>query len=635
MIELIESLVSAEFIRSFAWTLIHSLWQGALLALLAGIILILLRKYRPGARYTILYFIFMLLPVICAVTFIIIYNPDNLVAQPDPANAIQTEMPANEGQFLANDNIVDANQVWFQALVSHFENNAKWLVMLWFVGFIFFLARFGGSIWYVYSMKTHKVIPAVEYWQNNLRVLSIKLGLHKKVSLVESAMAKIPMTIGYLKPMILLPVGTLSGVPPQQIEAILLHELAHILRKDYLLNILQSIVELIFFYHPLTWWISNQIRNEREHICDDLAIGVHHDQINYIKALTTMEELNSKTPQLASALTGNKKQLLARVQRILSPAKVTKGFGEGMIAFILLITLVLTFSLNALSVIPTSFDLSGGESGEKVYNILPYSHLAANPPDTIISKSKSGKVTVTVYTDSTNAADEKELQIFVETLDDQLGDTDADRDGDRYQKEVIIIRSDDEQKDSTRKITVIKSGGEIKIIKGDTVLNFSEDFDTSFVTDGGFQFYGFEIPDMPDMPEIENIEQFYFNDNEMKWAEEYAKSAQEYELQMKDIEREMNESRIIVVPPDAPRNFEWTTQPPQPPLSNAEKIIRQELRDDGLTERGRKYVVEIDPKAMYINGEKQPKETFRKYLKLVESLENARLAETGSYKLIF
>jgi beta-lactamase regulating signal transducer with metallopeptidase domain len=615
MMELIESLVSAEFIRSFAWTLIHSLWQGALLALLAGIILLMLRKNRPGARYTILYFIFMLLPVICAVTFIVIYNPDNLVAQSGQANVLQTGLVADDGQFLENENIVDATQVWFQDLIPHFENNAKWLVMLWFAGFIFFLARFGGSIWYVYRMKTHKVFSAVEYWQNNLRGLSIKLGLNKKVSLVESAMAKIPMTIGYLKPVILLPVGTLSGVPPQQIEAILLHELAHILRKDYLLNILQSIVELIFFYHPLTWWISNQIRNEREHICDDLAIGIHHDQINYIKALTTMEELNSKTPQLASALTGNRKQLLARVQRILSPAKVTKGLGEGMIAFLLLFTLVLTLSLNALSVIPTSFDLSGGESGEKVYNILPYSSQVTIPPDTIISKSKSGKVTVTLYTDSTDAADVKELQIFVETLDDQLGDKEIDRKGDLIQKEMIIIRKEAEQMDSLQKVVIIKYRDSVKVVKGDTILSFADSYDTSIVTDGGFIYYDFDNADLPEMREIEELEHFYFNDQEMRLAEEHAKSARDFERQMKDIE--------------------WTPQTPEPPVSYSEKIIRQELRDDGLTLKGRKYVIEINTKAMYINGEKQPKETFRKYLKLVESLENEKLSETGTYKLIF
>jgi beta-lactamase regulating signal transducer with metallopeptidase domain len=667
----LESFLTPEFIRAFAWTLLHSLWQGGLLALLAAGCMLLLRKNRPAVRYLMLCLFMVLLPVLFLVTFFIIYNPGGNIHP----QAIQTP----NAYFSASGNLayepsgpeaIVSSGNWYDDPVRFFENQANWLVLIWFAGFIVFLIRFSGSLLYVYRLKNYRVYDVDHNWNGQLKRLSGRIGLKKPVRLAESAMARIPITIGYLKPVILLPLGTLSGVPPQQIEAILLHELAHILRKDYLINIIQSFIELIFFYHPVTWWLSGLIRQEREHICDDLVVGVNHDHVNYIKALTIMEELNSKSPLLASAINGSKKKLLFRVKRLLNPVRLRKGIGEGTIAFVLLISLIFIVSLNALSVIPSAYDLTGRESGEKIYNFIPYNPPAGSSvnaeskpndpgfispilpaiPDTIISTSKSGKVIVKVITDSTGTDLEKEIEVFVTEPEHQEYRWDSRHD--RMDDRVIIMNKRINDLDSLSTIMVIKTGDSIKVIQGDTTLLLPEGYDTSFSTRGGLQFYGFNMPDMPGLPELNDfqempdLEYFYFDDGQLKQAQEYDRAIKDYERGLRDFDRQQRllergmvnpdpNPHVFINPPDAPEEFQWIPEEPDPPVRNAERIIRQELRDDGLTIRGRQYVIEIDPKAMYINGEKQPKEVYRKYKKLAESLESTTFEEGETYKLIF
>ena len=122
-------------------------------------------------------------------------------------------------------------------------------------------------------------------WQQRLDRLARALRLSRPVTLLESCLAEVPVVIGYLRPVILVPVGLLAGMPAGQVEAILLHELAHIRRHDYLVNLLQTVVEGLLFYHPAVWWISGVIRAERENCCDDLVVATQGDAHEYAAAL--------------------------------------------------------------------------------------------------------------------------------------------------------------------------------------------------------------------------------------------------------------------------------------------------------------------------------------------------------------
>ena len=130
-------------------------------------------------------------------------------------------------------------------------------------------------------------------WQRMATRLSRRLHIGRAITLLESALVDVPTVIGWLKPVVLLPASALAGLSPQQLEAILAHELAHIRRHDYLVNLLQTLVETVLFYHPAVWWLSRRIRIERENCCDDLAVSLCGDPVAYAQALADLEALRS------------------------------------------------------------------------------------------------------------------------------------------------------------------------------------------------------------------------------------------------------------------------------------------------------------------------------------------------------
>jgi beta-lactamase regulating signal transducer with metallopeptidase domain len=192
---------------------------------------------------------------------------------------------------------------------------APLLAMAWLLGVVFFSARLTRSCWWVRSLRIRDNEPLEESWTETLNDLRGRLGVSRPVRLLKSALVEVPTVIGWFRPVILLPAATLSGLTPGQLEAILAHELAHVRRHDYVVNAFQCLVETLMFYHPVAWWISRCIREERENCCDDLVITVCGDHLAYARALTTMEGLRGELPELAFAASGG--SLLNRIRRLL------------------------------------------------------------------------------------------------------------------------------------------------------------------------------------------------------------------------------------------------------------------------------------------------------------------------------
>src|SRR5262249_16695356 len=149
------------------------------------------------------------------------------------------------------------------------------------------------------------------------------MRVSRRIAVLISEMTESPSVVGWIRPVILLPTATLMGLTPLQLEAILAHEIGHIRRYDYLINMLQMVVETLFFYHPAVWWISRRIRVERELCCDDLAVRFSGNALRYARALTTLEKLRSRVPRVAMASTGG--PLLYRIQRLVGVP--TKEYG--------------------------------------------------------------------------------------------------------------------------------------------------------------------------------------------------------------------------------------------------------------------------------------------------------------------
>jgi HEAT repeat protein len=174
----------------------------------------------------------------------------------------------------------------------------------------------------------------------------------RPVLLLESALVRVPTVIGWLRPFILLPVGALTGLTTRQLEAIIAHELAHIRRHDYLINLLQAVVETLLFYHPAVWWVSRRIRQEREHCCDDLAVAVCGDPLIYARALLEMEQLRAAGPQLAMAANGG--LLMNRIQRLVGAQTPHTNRFSGLFAGVIALTTLVSVGTGAQILLQTS-----------------------------------------------------------------------------------------------------------------------------------------------------------------------------------------------------------------------------------------------------------------------------------------
>ncbi len=335
---------SPTFYQAIGWTVIHSLWQATAIAILTAIVLILLRKHNAKVRYLLANMALLTVMLSAIVTFAIYYNETSHskeeVSQVPPSDGLTIEGLTAEGLTNEQTPILSA-----QGMKTYFNRHIYLIVTVWAMGVALFILRLLGGVSYVYYLKSRLNFPADEYWQSTLQDLSKRIGLNKTVDLLESAMVRSPLVVGYLKPVILFPIGAINHLSTEQVEAVLAHELAHILRNDYIFNILQSVMEALFYFHPAVWWLSTQVRTEREHCCDDLAVQLCGNSIEYAKSLVLLQEIQHFAPQMALGFaTQRKQQMLYRVQRMLNTAQNHSNVMEKIVATLLLLFVVLALS---------------------------------------------------------------------------------------------------------------------------------------------------------------------------------------------------------------------------------------------------------------------------------------------------
>ncbi|HKI79522.1 MAG TPA: M56 family metallopeptidase [Ignavibacteriaceae bacterium] len=336
-------------IHSLGWTIIHSLWQGALIALLLFAFIMLVKSSAAvKEKISILALGLIVLSFITTFTIEITNYQEKAEtiayrgAVVNDNNILQDE---SAGDLNLDDNPVLQTSVVYQVR-DFLIQNISFLSFLWLTGFIFFVTRFLGGIYLTKKIKYEGTSFVPASWQNKVNSLSYKLNLYKPVRILESIKVSVPIVIGYVKPVLLMPAGMLSGLPQSQIEAIIAHELAHIYRNDYLLNIIQSLGETILFYHPAAWWISHKIRTERENSCDDMAVSICADKITFARALANLEEVKMKNRQFALAIKNNG-SLSARIKRLLGANQNSITFPEKIFSLIIIAALLMSATVFA------------------------------------------------------------------------------------------------------------------------------------------------------------------------------------------------------------------------------------------------------------------------------------------------
>lgn len=297
-------------LHALGWSLLHFCWQGALVAILLANVLGMLRGRSPRVRYTVCCFALGVMALLPVITFA------RLAGDSDLSKKAMVISQAHETQSPQRPvGLRQRAEPWLERMSKGIDRLLPIVIAGWVAGVIALLGWLNAGIFITQRMKSFAAQPAPLELQVMLRSLMRRFNVTQTVRLVNSAMVQVPTVIGWLRPVILIPVGCMAGLSATQVEALIAHELAHVRRHDYLVNLLQSLVEALLFYHPGVWWVSKQIRNEREHCCDDLAVAVSGDPLAYAKALSFVEEKRFSIPAVAVGLNGG--VLTMRIRRLL------------------------------------------------------------------------------------------------------------------------------------------------------------------------------------------------------------------------------------------------------------------------------------------------------------------------------
>jgi len=294
---------------SISRALIHFIWEGSIIGIALWVVLLALKKRSANARYVAACSALAALALLPVVTIALLYSRG--------MGNVSTPAVIGIAQWISSSGATSVRpqsiwRAWFDA----------WALPVWSLGVVMFSIRLALGYQHAFVLR-RRGKPAGNAVLEVVGRLTNIMGVRRPVRVLMSSIADSPSVVGWLRPVILLPAATLMGLTTLQLEAILAHEIGHIKRYDYLVNMLQMVLETLLFYHPAIWWTSKRIRVERELCCDDLAVQFSGNALRYARALTTLEKLRVRTPSVAMASTGG--PLLYRIQRLMGVT--TKEYG--------------------------------------------------------------------------------------------------------------------------------------------------------------------------------------------------------------------------------------------------------------------------------------------------------------------
>ncbi len=345
--------------EALGWTLTHSLWQSTLVATVFYLIRLIVR-HQPTQVYTTALGSLLVIFGWSLYTFVNLYEPERAPTLLEAIHQTHDTLPgvAPQAAYTPGPLAKPTESFRLASFTAWIDQYTSLVAMSWLFGMVILSARLAGGLWYLKRLRHHRACP-IPAWEAAVATLAVRLQLQRPVILLASSMAKVPMVIGHLKPIILLPVALISKLPPEQIEAIIAHEMAHIRRHDYVVNLLQSFIEVLFFYHPAVWWISSSVREEREKCCDDLVVSLGNPPLEYAKALAEAEVLQHTATPLVVAFVQRRGSLLSRIERLVHPRPSSTNLmakAVALVPILLLITYLIggsTFARRAADSEPT------------------------------------------------------------------------------------------------------------------------------------------------------------------------------------------------------------------------------------------------------------------------------------------
>ncbi|GGZ28798.1 hypothetical protein GCM10007049_22290 [Echinicola pacifica] len=349
-----EAIFEEVYFSVIGWTLIHSVWQIMIISALVALALKFIPQRKAQKRYVVSMIGLLLILFSAIFTFdylarqasqetknhahYIIGKTSKAIASIAPASPAQESIDSS-ASALVQPGILDKTLVYL-------ENHLATIVNLWLLGVLFYLVKLIGSLWDLRNFHLQHRSTVPENLRAQVKAMTKEMGIYRPIKVMSSKLIQVPVTYGIVKPVILIPASMLTGISIRQLEAIIAHELAHIKRYDFLVNIIQRLMEMMFFYHPCFWWISEQLEKEREHACDDLAVQLGYSPRELATGLANLAEYShQQSPSMTMAASGNKNPLLTRIQRIMNQNTSTKDKFSPLISATMILSLLLCGSL--------------------------------------------------------------------------------------------------------------------------------------------------------------------------------------------------------------------------------------------------------------------------------------------------
>ena len=612
----LDNLIPENLIDAFGWMIIHSVWQGALVALLLSIALLMLNKRSARIRYIASVGALLFFAAIAIRTFAEYYQAPESTKD----NITQQQVTAEK---IAKPTITDANveeieQAGFIASISeefknYFKTNLPLIVTLYLLGVLFLTLKLTGGFLYSQRIKKYRTQKADSKFIKIVSDFSERLQIKQKVKLVESAFVKVPVTLGYLKPVILFPIGTLTGLSWEQVETIIAHELAHIKRADYIINLFQSMLEVVFFYHPAIWWISSIIREERENVCDDLALEVSNQPAELARALVFISQFDNGTTSFAMSAIGNKNKLLRRIKRMMGENKQKTFRGRAYAASLMLLAVM---SLGAIAC-----STANGESFHQDKRTLVYEE-KSNGDSRYINTDRlnEDEKTYIFYKRYRGEKSKWEVTIEGDRVTELYKDGDLVPNSELYKYEDMLLDKVDEinydlveLNDDLEDLNVNLRG-----LKVDLGENFAEDM-RRLAADIKVEFDSDEFKrDMEELKdELSNMD-FHFD---FEW------DSDEFKSEMRDLSRELANIKVDIDLSDfneSMRDLKEELSHLDIDMSDLKKEmeilgdyldeLKDEMISDGVIDDEDDFRnINFDDDGMYVNHEKVSHELYLKY----------------------
>ncbi len=348
--------------NAIGWTLLHSIWQITLIGFIWLALGRLVRKNNTSAQHfsgVIAMSLILLTSILTFTAEFLKHYPSGEATVINPVEdevintaLLQSNLPDQLDNTLQNPVVPEVETIP-QKKTSTFwisERMIHSLVLLWATGVLILGIRFLIQWLGMRQLSRKGIFPFLEKDLKVFEHLQKQLGIKKKVRYLQSEKILSPLTFGHFKPVVLLPLGMINGFPPEEIEAIILHELAHIRQNDFLINLIQTWMEILFFYHPFVWLISKKLKHLREHLCDDQAIEISGNKIAYAAALVHVHKyyLNHKN-QLAMKINGKESSLGKRIRRLFEQQTFTNSSGKNINVYLLGLIFLLAIGTYAFS----------------------------------------------------------------------------------------------------------------------------------------------------------------------------------------------------------------------------------------------------------------------------------------------